>query len=91
MADLASAIIQDMKNLAESLLSLVVETSTNLPPDVRRAMARAVESEEPGSRAGQALDIIASNIDMASGCQGPICQDTGWPTFSSARRSARTR
>src|SRR6266571_4148411 len=70
-----------MDRLEESLLHLVVETSTNLPPDVRRAMARAVGGEQPGTRSGQALQVIASNIDMATDCEGPICQDTGWPTF----------
>src|SRR5438445_13738295 len=73
--------IRFMEHLAQSLLDLIVETSTNLPPDVRRAMARAVETERPDSRSAQALDVIAANIDMASDCQGPICQDTGWPTF----------
>src|SRR6267142_531365 len=70
-----------MDHLDESLLNLIVETSTNLPPDVRRAMARALGSEQQNTRAGQALQVIASNIDMATDCEGPICQDTGWPTF----------
>src|SRR5256885_13524537 len=70
-----------MERLEESLLNLIVETSTNLPPDVRRAMARALRSEQPGTRSGQALQVISSNIDMATDCAGPICQDTGWPTF----------
>ena len=70
-----------MDRLKESLLELIVETSTNLPPDVRRAMARALRTEDPQTRSSQALQVIASNIDMAAGCEGPICQDTGWPTF----------
>ena len=70
-----------MDQLQKSLQELVVQTSTNLPPDVRRAMARALEGEPAAERAGQAMGIIASNIDMASECEGPICQDTGWPTF----------
>ena len=70
-----------MDRLKDSLLELVIETSTNLPPDVRRAMARAVETERPESRSAQALNVIAANIDMASDGRGPICQDTGWPTF----------
>jgi len=70
-----------MKQLTRSLLDLIVETSVNLPPDVRRAMSRALQDEQPGSRSAQALDVIATNIDMAADCQGPICQDTGWPTF----------
>ncbi|OLD70773.1 MAG: fumarate hydratase, partial [Ignavibacteria bacterium 13_1_40CM_2_61_4] len=70
-----------MRRLEESLLELVVETSTNLPPDVRRAMARALAAEQEGTRSSQALQVIATNIDMAGDCEGPICQDTGWPTF----------
>jgi fumarate hydratase class I len=70
-----------MDRLRDSLLNLIVETSTNLPPDVRRAMAAALQREDPATRSAQALKVIASNIDMATSCEGPICQDTGWPTF----------
>ena len=69
-----------MDEFRESMLQLITQTSTNLPPDVRRAMARALEAEQ-GARAAQALNVIATNIDMASDDEGPICQDTGWPTF----------
>ncbi len=65
----------------QSVIELITETSTNLPPDVRAAMAAALASEEPATRAGQALSIIAQNIDQAESCEGPICQDTGMPTF----------
>ncbi len=64
----------------ESILQLITHTSTNLPPDVRHAMARAM-GEEQGGRSLQALNVIATNIDMACDNEGPICQDTGWPTF----------
>ena len=37
--------------------------------------------ETPGTQSSQALDIILSNIDMAVEDEGPICQDTGMPTF----------
>src|SRR6202023_2303365 len=70
-----------MNNLKTSLLELITETSTNLPPDVRAAMGLAIENEAPGTQASQALGIIATNIDMAQQDQGPICQDTGMPTF----------
>jgi fumarate hydratase class I len=70
-----------MNNLKASLLDLITETSTNLPPDVRAAMGLAMENEVPGTQAAQALGIIATNIDMAQEDQGPICQDTGMPTF----------
>jgi len=70
-----------MEHFKSSMLALIVQTSTNLPPDVRAAMAAAMEHETPGSRSSSALDVIATNIDMASSCEGPICQDTGMPTF----------
>ena len=70
-----------MDFLAGSLLELIVQTSTNLPPDVRKAMSMAADAETPGTQSSQALDIILSNIDMAQDDEGPICQDTGMPTF----------
>jgi fumarate hydratase, class I len=65
----------------ESVVSLIVRTSTDLPPDVRAAMRVAMNEEPEGSRAAQALTIIAQNIDQAVDCEGAICQDTGMPTF----------
>jgi fumarate hydratase class I len=70
-----------MEHFQNSMLELIVETSTNLPPDVRRALKRAMEQEQPGSRSDLALDTIALNVDMAAANCGPICQDTGMPTF----------
>jgi fumarate hydratase class I len=70
-----------MNLLRTSLVELITETSTNLPPDVRAAMGLALENELPGTQASQALGIIAVNIDMAQQDEGPICQDTGMPTF----------
>ena len=65
----------------DSMVELITKTSTDLPPDVRAAMADALATEERATRAGQALTIIAQNIDQAESCEGPICQDTGMPTF----------
>jgi fumarate hydratase class I len=70
-----------MQFLEESLIELITQTSTNLPPDVRQAMGIAIGAETPGTQSSQALTIIASNIDMAQEDEGPICQDTGMPTF----------
>ena len=70
-----------MQFLKESLLQLIIQTSTNLPPDVRQAMAWALKTERPETQAGQALGIIGQNIDMACEGEGPICQDTGMLTF----------
>jgi len=70
-----------MQFFRESMLELIIQTSTNLPPDVRQAMKKALEIEKPQTQAGQALAIIGENIDMAVDNEGPICQDTGMPTF----------
>lgn len=65
----------------DSVLALVVKTSTDLPPDVRAAMRMAMQQEPEGTRAAQALAIIGQNIDQAAETEGAICQDTGMPTF----------
>src|ERR1700730_15094284 len=54
-----------MEFLRNSLIELITQTSTNLPPDVRAAMGLAISAETPGTQSAQALSIIASNIDMA--------------------------
>ncbi|RIV26104.1 fumarate hydratase [Alicyclobacillaceae bacterium I2511] len=70
-----------MNKMQESLLELIVETSTNLPPDVRRAIKRAELEEQFGSQAALALETIVDNIVSAEEDRQPICQDTGMPTF----------
>jgi fumarate hydratase class I len=65
----------------DSMVSLIVRTSTDLPPDVRAAMAVARAQEPAGTQSSQALAIIAQNIDLAADDEGAICQDTGMPTF----------
>src|SRR5260370_11847942 len=70
-----------MEFLANSLLELITQTSTNLPPDVRAAMSIAANQEAPGTQSSQALDIILSNVDMAVGDEGALCRETGTPTF----------
>src|SRR5690349_23354314 len=68
----------------DSIVSLIVKTSTELPPDVRAAMNVAMAQEPAATQSGQALSIIAQNIDLAADCEGAICQDTGMPTFEVA-------
>ena len=70
-----------LPHFLDSMVDLITRTSTDLPPDVRVAMRAAVEAEPGQTRGGQALTIIAQNIDQAASCEGPICQDTGMPTF----------
>jgi len=70
-----------MNHFYESMLELITETASNLPADVRDAVRKARQKEQPGNRSSQALDIIAENIDMACDRELPLCQDTGMPTF----------
>ena len=70
-----------MKHFKESMYNLIIDTSSNLPPDVRRALKRAMGQEPPGTQSSLALETIAINVDMACDGAVPICQDTGMPTF----------
>ncbi|MCX7016917.1 MAG: FumA C-terminus/TtdB family hydratase beta subunit [Candidatus Sumerlaeota bacterium] len=70
-----------MRQFRDSILTLVVETSTNLPADVRRAIKAGALRESPGTQAAQALEVVNQDIDMACAQHGAICQDTGMPTF----------
>ncbi|GIP55304.1 fumarate hydratase [Paenibacillus vini] len=70
-----------MHQFEESVYQLIVETSTNLPGDVRRAVNRGRAMENQDTRAGLALSTITRNINMAEEQISPICQDTGMPTF----------
>jgi len=70
-----------MQQFEESVYRLIVETSTNLPGDVREAIKAAREAEDSATRAGLSLSTIADNIGMAECNVSPICQDTGMPTF----------
>ena len=70
-----------MEHFKESIYNLIVETSSNLPPDVRRALRTAMAVETPDTQSDMALQTIAINVDMACDGAVPICQDTGMPTF----------
>jgi fumarate hydratase, class I len=65
----------------KSILQLIIETSVNLPPDVRRALQAAIDRETPGTQSALALQAMAINTDLACNTEAPICQDTGMPTF----------
>ncbi|MFC7441479.1 fumarate hydratase [Laceyella putida] len=70
-----------MQSFKDSILKLITETSTNLPPDVRQAIQRASAQEDAGTRSALALSTITNNIKMAEENVSPICQDTGMLTF----------
>ncbi|HMK08224.1 MAG TPA: fumarate hydratase [Anaerolineales bacterium] len=70
-----------MVDLAPALLELIRLTSTDLPPDVERALHTARTRERAGSAAAGALDSILENVALARQKSSPICQDTGTPLF----------
>jgi fumarate hydratase class I len=55
----------DIQKFQESMYSLIVETSTNLPKDVRRAVKSAKQRENAGTRSALSLTTITNNITMA--------------------------
>ena len=69
----------NIEKFQESMYKLIVETSTKLPRDVRRAIKAAKERESAGTRSAMSLATITNNIKMADDNVSPICQDTGLP------------
>ncbi|MBI5022258.1 MAG: fumarate hydratase [Ignavibacteriales bacterium] len=70
-----------MIQFKDSMLKLIAETSSDLPPDVRRAIEQMMKIETPKTQSSLALETVAINVDMAKDSVAPICQDTGMPTF----------
>ncbi len=70
-----------MRDLTDALVELIRLTSTDLPPDVEKALLAAREREAQGSAARGALDSILRNVALARENSTPICQDTGTPIF----------
>lgn len=68
-------------DLTEHFVELIKRTSTDLSPDVEKALKKAREAEAPNSAAQGALDTILQNIEASRKSGRPICQDTGTPIF----------
>jgi len=67
--------------MLDRLTELIRRTTSDLPPDVEAALARAARAEPADSRAALCLNSIAENVCLARGQSSPLCQDTGMPTF----------
>jgi len=67
--------------LIDALVELIRRSSTSLPSDVREAIARAADREEPGSGAQTTLRLLLENVRRAEETSRPVCQDTGAPLF----------
>ena len=71
-----------MRDLTDDFLELIRRTSTDLPPDVEKALVEARQGEALGSAARGAFDSILENVALARRDSSPICQDTGTPIFT---------
>jgi fumarate hydratase class I len=65
----------------DALFELIKRTSSELPADVEKALAKARLAEDPGSPAELIFGIFLENIKAARSAQAPLCQDTGLPIF----------
>jgi fumarate hydratase class I len=70
-----------MQDITEHLVELVKSTSTDLCPDVEKALSDACKHEQSGSAARGALETILENVRLSRKTGRPICQDTGTPIF----------
>ncbi len=70
-----------MQVLTENFVELIRLASTDLRPDVEKALQAARAREDDGSAAQGALDTILENVALARKNSTPICQDTGTPIF----------
>ena len=70
-----------MEQFRESILNLVIPTSSNFPLDIRRALERAIKTETPNTQSSVPVETNAINVDMAYDNSAPSCQDMGIPTF----------
>ncbi len=70
-----------MRDLTDALVELIRLASTDLSPDVEKALVDAREREAHGSAARGAMDSILRNVALARENSTPICQDTGTPIF----------
>jgi len=67
----------NQEELTARLKALVVQTSTQLPEDVCKALRLAHDQAATGSPEASTLQTILDNVRLAADSRQPICQDTG--------------
>ena len=70
-----------MEDLTEHLVELIKSASTDLSPDVEKALSEACKAEAKGTAAEGAMQTILANVALSRETGRPICQDTGTPIF----------
>ena len=68
-------------DVVAKIAELIQRTSSELPPDVLRALEAAMRREAKGSSARMILDTLVRNAALAGKNGTPMCQDTGTLTF----------
>lgn len=66
----------DSDEIRNAVRDLAIAAAHDLEPDILNAL-RAARSRETGELAGNILDLLLINADIASQEQIPVCQDTG--------------
>ena len=70
----------DPKLVCQTAKELYIRALKVLPPDVKAALARAVERERK-PRARELLGVMLKNVEVAEGRDLLVCQDTGTPVY----------
>ena len=68
-------------DLTPQFYELIKKASTDLAPDVEKALQEALEREEEGGSAKNVFASILENVRAAREAGTPICQDTGTLIF----------
>ena len=66
--------------ITEAMYNAIRLGATKMPPDIRRALERAL-AEETDPMAKKHLELSLANADMAERGEGLVCADTGFPMF----------
>ncbi len=69
-----------MLKLKYGIIELYKKVATSIPPDVEEALRKAAQTEEEGP-GKETLNRILDDITHSRKECGPVCQDTGIPTF----------
>ncbi len=67
----------EIKKLEQHLLELIRRASTDLPPDIEKALRDGHRREVQGSPAKGAFKTILSSVELSRNESLPVCQDTG--------------
>lgn len=67
----------NVNEITEAVRELCLKANTELRPDIRKALTRAMD-KETNSRAKGILRVLLNNADVAKSERRAICQDTGF-------------